>query len=218
MEPADGKQRLTISLEHSYGCKNTAEIMALLDYFFDLATTGKQILQPKSEIDDELLRFDVNRLLDGRITEVISYSHSTLPIPLPSWVSKNPKCMEDYYNNATFSQVVRKFFSDDLHHKLISKFGADSWGNLEITMNRAFLFNRASWDSPWFILWDKLGATFWVSTAYCLVDCIFFYLGYCIVNDEVKAEQFKILLEWWKKCWLVGFDPNNLDTMLIICK
>jgi hypothetical protein len=196
------------------GCQDPEGALAPLEKLFQIAESGQYPLAPVEEIYREAL-IEVVASATGRPASkivLISLSDHFLNFPKPDWMDQG---------------VYEKSFGDSLVINLEVSFGyslRDSlWGfgnslgdilqvtleiALEVNLGKNLRDNFIDSPSDRFkgILWDNLDVS------------IFYYLGFCLLNDQQQIAKLRPLVELWSKCLILGFKKDEPETLLVICE
>jgi len=129
-----------------------------------------------------------NRINQKRLKKAVSLATGR-PVSKIAFVSlANPFPKPDW-----MSQEV---YEDSLWASLGNSLSASLWASFEASLR----------DSLWTSLWTNLE------------DSLFYYLGFCILNDQEKIDKLKPLVEFWGQCFILGFKFDEPETLLVVCR
>lgn len=191
------------------GCQDPEGALAPLEKLFQIAESGQYLLAPIEEIYRESL-IEVVASATGRPVSKVVFISLSNPFPKPEWMTQ-----EAY--DTSFRDSLGDSFGDSL--------GASFWTSLRFRLGLSLVdslrvsLGDSLGDSLGVVsLWDSvrlsLGASLWDS----LGASIFYYLGFCLLNDQQKIAKLRPLVELWSKCLILGFKQDEPETLLVICK
>jgi hypothetical protein len=190
------------------GCQDFEGALASLEKLFQIAESGQYSLAPVEEIYREALIEAVISATSRSVSKVVFISLSNT-FPKPEWMT------QEAYETSFRDSLGDSFgvsLGDSLWTILRFRLGAILGDSLGISLGISLV------DSLVDSLGDSLGDSFGVSLGVSLMDSIFYYLGFCLLNDQQQIAKLRPLVELWSKCLILGFKQDEPETLLVICK
>jgi hypothetical protein len=190
------------------GCLDPEGALAPLEKLFQIAETGEYLLASAEEIDQENLIKAVS-LATGRPVSKVAL------VSLKDMNSFEFNLVDNF--DASLMRIGN-ILKSNFRVRFESSFGV-GFGTILMARLESNLMERIG-DSLWSILFK--GPVEDTSKFNCLMinlgTNIFYYLGFCILNDQQQIAKLRPLVELWSKCLILGFKQDEPETLLVICK
>jgi hypothetical protein len=200
------------------GCSNPEDAVAPINTLLMALEKENFELCPMSSIDQELLKKTVSEI-SGKVISNIAFFSLNNPFPKPDWMSQEMYDHDykewDIFSGELLSSLSCSGIEFSINFDVLELFDTEQDDDIHQLM---LLFHEIN---PHRIMEEKIFGKIRASDDFYIfdwiVDILSNYLAFCLLNDQVQAERFKILIGFLHQCIVYRLKIDDPETLLVIC-
>lgn len=212
------------------GCKDPKGALAPLEGLFAKIDNGSYGLTAQKDLNQCQVSGSV-ALATGEVVSKVLFISLDNPFFKPDWMTENAyfDSLENSLQIASHCDLIAKIniiFWEDVEYRLRIK--QELFDHIDISLIRDLAC--VVMDDFNFSLINNTQNAGWLNFVLSLVHdlefgfkneirmSLFYYLCYCLLNDQEKIARLKPLMDLWNQCLPLGFKKGEPGTLLVICK